>query len=241
MKQEKDPSVTNEKSDAPWMAGVRFLLTTLIMLGILFLSAGTFQWWEAWAYIAMTIVVLLSSRLVLMLKNPELARERLEAQQQENVIPLDRILMPITAIYGPFTSWIIAGLDKRFSWSPDLPDYLQIIALGLIFLGSQIGTWAMIVNRFFSSQIRIQTDRGHVVVSDGPYRIVRHPGYAGGILAWLAAPFFFSSYWVIIPMIIVIFVSIIRTQLEDRTLIEELPGYQDYAQQVKYRLFPGIW
>ena len=149
--------------------------------------------------------------------------------------------MPFTALIGPFISWIVAGLDQRFGWSPDLPDWIQIAALILIQLGSLLGTWAMVVNRYFSSQVRIQTDRGHTVVREGPYRIVRHPGYAGALLSWLAAPVFFSSLWVILPTVLVMIASLIRTALEDHTLREELPGYEEYTQQTKYRLVPGIW
>jgi len=222
-------------------AGIRLFFSSLIMLSILFLTAGTIRWWEAWAYVAMSIVVLLSSRLVLILKNPELAVERTQAQKRENVQDWDRYLMPLTALVGPLVSWIIAGLDHRFGWSIELPDWIQIVALIVIFLGSQLGSWAMIVNRFFSSHVRIQTDRGHTVIKEGPYRIVRHPGYAGGLLAWLAAPIFFSSWWVIIPTILVMVGNIIRTAKEDKMLQEELPGYSAYAREVKYRLIPGIW
>jgi protein-S-isoprenylcysteine O-methyltransferase Ste14 len=132
-------------------------------------------------------------------------------------------------------------LDKRFSWTPDLPDYVQVIALCVIFAADMLGVWAMLVNRFFSSYVRIQTDRGHTVVNAGPYRVVRHPGYAGAVLAWIAGPVFFSSHWVAIPSIIVIALTIIRTALEDRTLQQELPGYSQYAESVRYRLVPGIW
>ena len=111
----------------------------------------------------------------------------------------------------------------------------------MIQLGSLVGSWAMFANRFFSSHVRIQTERGHTVISEGPYRVVRHPGYAGGLISWLAAPVFFSSYWVIIPMVLVLIASVIRTALEDQTLLVELPGYKDYARKVKYRLIPGIW
>jgi protein-S-isoprenylcysteine O-methyltransferase Ste14 len=173
--------------------------------------------------------------------NPEIAQERSQAGKKENVKPWDKILMPITAIYLPLISWVVAGLDKRFEWSPDLPDYIQVIALFVIILGSSIGTWAMITNRFFSSYVRIQTDRGHQVVNTGPYRFVRHPGYAGGLISWLAAPVFFSSCWIIIPTILAIIGSILRTALEDRTLLDELPGYEEFAQRTRYRLVPGIW
>jgi len=230
-----------QKPEIPWTLGLRFVFTSLIMLGILFLTAGTFRWWEAWAYVGMSLVVLISSRVVLILKNPELALERSQAHKKDDVKDWDRFLMPLTAIVGPISSWILAGLDQRFGWSPDLPDSIQVIALMVIFLGSQLGSWAMIVNRFFSSQVRIQTDRGQTVVKEGPYKVVRHPGYAGGLLAWLAAPIFFSSYWLIIPTFLVMIANIIRTAKEDQTLQEELPGYAEYTREVKYRLVPGIW
>ena len=149
--------------------------------------------------------------------------------------------MPLTALVGPFVAWIVVGLDERFGWTPDLPDSIQIAALLVIFIGSNIGTWAMLANRFFSSQVRIQSDRDHTVVSRGPYRFVRHPAYAGGILSWIAGPVFFSSYWSVIPTVIVIALMVIRTALEDHTLLEELPGYKEYAQKVRYRLLPGVW
>jgi protein-S-isoprenylcysteine O-methyltransferase Ste14 len=211
------------------------------MLGVLFISAGRLQWWEGWAYTGMTLFVLVLSRSLILIKSPDMARERAEAGQREDVKVWDKILLPVTAIYGPLVSWIVAGLDERFSWTPDLPDNIQIIALFVIFLGSMVGTWAMMVNRFFSSYVRIQADRGHTVVSAGPYRLVRHPGYAGSLLAWIAAPVFFSSYWVAIPSVTVIILTIIRTGLEDRTLKEELPGYSEYIERVRYRLVPGVW
>ncbi len=238
---EYSQSPTSTTPKIPWKIILRFIFTTLFMLGILFLAGGSLNWWEAWAYAAMTIIVLLSSRAVLILKNPELAQERIQAGKKENVKPWDKILMPITAIYLPLISWVVAGLDKRFGWSPDLPDTIQVIALFVIILGSSIGTWAMITNQFFSSHVRIQTDRGHQVVNTGPYRFVRHPGYAGGLISWLAAPVFFSSYWIIIPTILAIMGSILRTALEDRTLLDELPGYEEFARRTRYRLVPGIW
>ena len=237
-------SENNEKESTPrilWKAGIRLFIISIVMLGVLFLAAGSTRWWEAWAYAGMSFLVLVSSRLVLILKNPDLALERAQAQNRENVKGWDRLLMPLTALVGPLVSWIIAGLDQRFGWSPDLPNIIQIIALIVIFLGSLLGSWAMLTNRFFSSHVRIQTDRGHTVVKEGPYRIVRHPGYAGGLLAWLAAPVFFSSWWVIVPTVLTIIANIIRTAKEDQTLQEELPGYAEYAREVKYRLAPGIW
>lgn len=220
---------------------VRFAVLAILMLSVLFLAAGTLNWWEAWAYVVMSVIILASSRLYMILKNPDMALERAGAGKKENVKSWDKVLMPLTALYAPLITWVVAGLDKRFGWSPDLPDWIQIIALAVIVLGSLFGSWAMLANRFFSSQVRIQTDRGHRVVDTGPYRFMRHPGYLGGLLGWIATPFFFSSYWVAIPVAIAIVANIIRTRLEDRTLQEELPGYKEYAHRVRYRLVPGIW
>ena len=234
-------SHSSTTSGIPWLAVIRLLILTGLMLGILFLSAGTWHWWEGWAYTGMALFVLILSRAFILIKYPDTARERAEAGHKEDVKAWDKIIVPIIAVYGPMISWIIAGLDKRFNWPPDLPNTIQWMALFVLFLGNMIATWAMMVNRFFSSHVRIQADRGHTVVKTGPYRVVRHPGYAGGLLTWLAAPVFFSSYWLVIPSIVVIILTLLRTALEDRTLQEELPGYRDYTQQVHYRLIPGIW
>lgn len=224
-----------------WVVILRFLVTFLLLMAVLFLAAGKLDWWEGWAYVIQAFIVIVFSRAILLRKNPDLARERADAGKKENVKPWDRILMPLMASVLPLVSWIVCGLDERFGWTPDLPNGIQFIALFLIFAASMLGTWAMIANRFFSSHVRIQTERGHTVVSSGPYRFVRHPGYAGNIVAWIASPVFFGSTWAAIPAILAIVVTVTRTALEDRTLREELPGYRDYARIVRHRLVPGIW
>lgn len=220
---------------------LRFLAMSLVLVAVLFLAAGKLDWWEGWAYVIQAFIVLVFSRAILIRKNPDLAQERAEAGSKENVKPWDRILMPLMSICLPVMAWIVCGLDERFGWSPDLPDGIQLIALLLMFAGSMLGTWAMIVNRFFSSMMRIQSERGHTVVSGGPYRFVRHPGYAGNVLSWIASPVFFSSIWAAIPAILAIIVTVARTALEDRTLRADLSGYRDYAKIVRRRLVPGIW
>jgi protein-S-isoprenylcysteine O-methyltransferase Ste14 len=186
-------------------------------------------------------IVVASSRAVLLLKDPDLIQERMKAGEKENVKSWDKWIVPVIALYMPMLSWVAAGLDRRFGWSPDLPDSIQIAALAVLFAGSMFANWAMFTNRFFSSHVRIQTDRGHTVVDKGPYSVVRHPGYAGGLLSWIAAPVFFSSWWTAIPCAITIALYVYRTSLEDHTLQEELPGYREYAGRVRYRLIPGIW
>jgi len=219
----------------------RFLFTMILMALILFVSAGTLEWWEGWAYMVMTVFVLIISRLILIIKYPETAQERMDAGGKDDTKSWDKILVPLIAMYMPMVSWVIAGLDKRFGWSGNLADWIQITALLVNFGASMFSTWAMFKNRFFSSHVRIQTDRGHIVVKEGPYAWVRHPGYTGGIFSWLTAAVFFSSWWVLIPTLLTIAGYIYRTILEDRTLQEELPGYKEYTQEVQYRLFPGIW
>jgi protein-S-isoprenylcysteine O-methyltransferase Ste14 len=116
-----------------------------------------------------------------------------------------------------------------------------VLGIFLIALGYAFAVWALVENRFFSGVVRIQKDRGHVVCDSGPYRIVRHPGYAGNILPLLGIVLALSSLWTLIPAAVALIIVVIRTGLEDRTLQEELPGYQEYARRVRYRLFPGIY
>jgi protein-S-isoprenylcysteine O-methyltransferase Ste14 len=225
----------------PWSGLVRLASATSLALGVLFASAGRLAWWEGWAYAAVTLVVLVLSRALVFVENPDIAAERADAAKREGVKSWDKLLMPATAIVGPLIVYVVAGLDERFSWTPEVRDDIQIVALCVLLVAGMIGTWAMLANPFFSSVVRIQMDRGHTVVVGGPYRLVRHPGYAGGILAWLATPFVFGSYWVAIPCAAVIALGIVRTSLEDRVLRAELPRYDAYAERVRFRLVPGVW
>jgi len=140
-----------------------------------------------------------------------------------------------------FPPVIVAGLDHRYGWSPAFPLWLIVLGFILISLGYAFAAWALAENRYFSGVVRIQTDRGHVVCDSGPYRIVRHPGYAGNILPLLGIVLALSSVWTLIPAAVALIIAMIRTALEDRTLQEELPGYRNYAQRVRYRLIPGIY
>jgi protein-S-isoprenylcysteine O-methyltransferase Ste14 len=136
---------------------------------------------------------------------------------------------------------LIAGLDALFGWSPGFSMGGKILALAVILAGFALGSYALIENRFFSGVVRIQAERGHRVVSSGPYHWMRHPGYAGALLAFLATPVFLDSVWAFLPALAITVLLVIRTRLEDRTLQDELDGYRDYARQVRYRLLPGVW
>ena len=136
---------------------------------------------------------------------------------------------------------LVAGLDALFDWSPPFSLPVKILALVIILAGYALGSYALIENRFFSGMVRIQTDRDHQVVSSGPYRWMRHPGYAGALLTYLATPLFLDSWWAFLPSLFITIVLVIRTSLEDKVLQDELEGYYDYARRVRYRLLPGVW
>ncbi len=174
-------------------------------------------------------------------KTPDLLVERARSLEAEDVERWDRILVPLVALYGPLATWVVAGLDERFGWAPHVALWIQLAALAVVVLGYAVGTWAMATNAFFSAYVRIQAERGHTVVSGGPYRWVRHPGYASGIASTLATPVVLGSVWALVPAGLVVVLLVVRTALEDRALGEKLPGYAEYSRRTRYRLVPGIW
>ena len=138
--------------------------------------------------------------------------------------------------------YVVASLDARWGWSPPMPLGARIAGLvGAAFGYDVLLVWAMSTNAFFVATVRIQSDRGQSVVSGGPYRYVRHPGYLGTILLHLGVPFLLGSWWALIPGVAAVVVMIVRTALEDGTLRAELPGYAAYADRVRWRLLPGVW
>jgi protein-S-isoprenylcysteine O-methyltransferase Ste14 len=176
---------------------------------------------------------------VFFVKKPDLIQERV--RPGPGVKWWDSIFL---AIHVPLflSVSLLSALDAgRFHWSPQFPIVLYPVMLVLILAGCCIIYWAMWTNNFFSSRVRIQTDRGHYVVTDGPYHYVRHPGYVGAIIFMPALALLLGSIYALIPVAIDIFLLIIRTYLEDRTLQKELPGYTDYVKKVRFRLIPCIW
>jgi len=220
---------------------IQAALYTFIVGLILFLAAGTTDWPAAWAFLVMYFVTIAASRAVMIWLHPDLAIERAQSMNKQDTKPWDRLLMPFVALIGPLLIYLAAGLEQRLGNPPALPWAVIGIALGLGVLGAALGGWAMLANRFFSGTVRIQSERGHTVCDSGPYRFVRHPGYAGGLLFHLATPFMLCAWWAFVPVALVSAALVLRTLLEDRTLQAELPGYAGYAQKVRWRLIPGIW
>jgi protein-S-isoprenylcysteine O-methyltransferase Ste14 len=137
---------------------------------------------------------------------------------------------------------VIAGLDVgQFNWSGPVPAVVQGLGLAGYSCGLGLAVWAMKINHFFSPVARIQHERGHRLISAGPYRYVRHPGYAGGLLAMLGGGVALGSWWSLLPLLPVALLTLRRTVLEDRLLRSELPGYRRYARRVRRRLVPGVW
>ena len=220
---------------------ILLIITYLLIPLVLWVSGGDFGWWQAWVFSLLIVVLGVGGRLWAERCHPGLLAERAGFRKAPDVKPWDKVLAPLMAMSISFPLYIVAGLDHRLEWSPVFPLWLNIIGFTLIVLGYAFAVWALAENRFFSSVVRIQTDRGHVVCDSGPYRIVRHPGYAGNILPLPGIVLALGSVWTVIPVTAALIVTVIRTALEDRTLQDELPGYRDYARRVPYRLIPGIY
>jgi len=207
----------------------------LIVAGVaLFASAGTIVLPGFWLYLAIFAAVLVASFLWL---DPDLLRERMRPGGKRPPLSL-RLFMLVMVLH-----WVVAGLDRgRFHWSDSVPPWLQAVGLIVFAGGYALCFWAMAVNRFFSSVIRIQTDRGQYVVTTGPYAFVRHPGYTAGILIILASGIALGS-WLATALLVITSLPFLlyRAVTENRVLLAELPRYRDYAEHVRWRLLPGIW
>jgi protein-S-isoprenylcysteine O-methyltransferase Ste14 len=210
----------------------------LVQAVLLFASAWKWNWWNAWAYLALYLVFLAFNAFVLLGKHSELVEER--SKIGEGAKGWDKIIGLITGV-GGFFILIIAGLDERFGWAGSITVWIQIAAFVLMGLSYPLFTWAMVSNRFFSTIVRIQKERGHSVQTGGPYRFIRHPGYASLLVSYITIPIALGSLWACLPMAMLVINLLIRTTLEDRTLQNELDGYKEYATLVRYRLIPGIW
>ena len=213
-------------------------LTLLLQAAILFISAGRLDWAMAWAYLGVYAGIVAINALVILPKSPELIAER--GQTKENTKGWDKWLTTLITILT-LAMLIIPGLQVRYGWSPQVGWMVQIVGLVIVALGYGLVSWAMASNQFFSSTVRIQMDRGQTVASNGPYQVVRHPGYIGMMIYSFASPLALGSLWALIPAALVVGGFVVRTALEDKTLQAELDGYKDYAAQVRYRLLPGVW
>lgn len=232
----------NSKNQLTVRTIVQMLVYIVFVPFLPLIFSGRWNWWEAWVYALLGVFGFIVSRVLVNMRHPDLLAERGKFMQHENTKPWDQILARLLGLGGALIP-LAAGLDMRYGWTAngfDLP--AELAALAVILLGYVIGSWALLENRFFSGVVRIQVERGHKVVDTGPYRFIRHPGYAGALLTYWLTPVFLDSIWTFVPVAALTVVLILRTALEDRTLQEELPGYKEYAtQKTRYRLLPGVW
>ncbi|UCE22578.1 MAG: isoprenylcysteine carboxylmethyltransferase family protein [Candidatus Aminicenantes bacterium] len=221
---------------------LQIIFQIIMIAAILFISSGRLDWWTAWAYLGIFVVGVCVNMTIMIRKNPELTEELIEERSQikANTKKWDFYLAGLLSLSSTVVL-LVSGLDIRFEWSEQIPFILQFAAMVLVVLGSGLGSWAIVSNPYFASTVRIQSERGHRVVSNGPYQYIRHPGYAGWILSGIALPVMLGSLWALIPSGLTVVIFIIRTGLEDRTLRRELPGYEEYSQNTCFRLVPYVW
>jgi protein-S-isoprenylcysteine O-methyltransferase Ste14 len=219
---------------------VQMTLVVFVAPLIPMIISGQWDWWQAWAYAIASSLAFIVSRILANRRHPDLLAERARFMETKDTKPWDKTLAPLLG-FGSILVLIVVGLDRFYGWSPAFSITANVIGLAGLIIGYAISSWALIENRFFSGTVRIQYERGHHVVTTGPYRIVRHPGYAGGLLGYVLIPVLLDSLWAFIPTALLCTVMIVRTALEDKTLQSELPGYKKFAGQTRYRLFPGIF
>jgi protein-S-isoprenylcysteine O-methyltransferase Ste14 len=210
----------------------------LVFAIAILLAGGRWDWLWGWVYIGLFTAAMAAHVVILVPINPALLADRSEGLNQAGAKRWDRPLVAVISIFL-FGSMILGGLDVRWGWSGELPLYLHLGGVLLYILCWGLFLWAMASNPFFSESVRIQP--GHEVASRGPYGLVRHPGYASACFQFIATPLILGSWWALIPSFLAVAGYVLRAAMEDRVLMNELPGYKEYAHKVQYRLFPGIW
>jgi protein-S-isoprenylcysteine O-methyltransferase Ste14 len=208
---------------------LRALLAPVLMVGLLFIVAGRWDYWQAWIYTVINVIVL-AVMGTLLTKNSELVEERLNPK--EGMKGWDKFYFAVTTpLY--MIALGVAGLDARFGWTTNMPLVVYGASVLVYLIGQGIFLWARYTNNYFSSVVRIQTDRDHAVCKEGPYRYVRHPGYVGGFLFTITIGLMLGSWWASIPQVIAALMLVWRTAREDRTLQAELPGYAEFTRETK--------
>jgi protein-S-isoprenylcysteine O-methyltransferase Ste14 len=213
----------------------------LVILGaILFLSAGTLDWPEAWVLLVGSGGLGLVSALIIARHDPQLMRERMRGPIQSEQKPWDKILLAGVMVLC-IAMFVVAGLDAVRYHSSHMPVWLEVLGAAGIALGIYIFHVVMRTNSYATAVVRIQDERGHQVISTGPYAFVRHPMYSGAALYFVGIALLLGSWYAVAIAVVLIALFGLRAVWEENTLIAELPGYAAYAERVRYRLIPGLW
>lgn len=217
---------------------IRHFFGTFIFFAVIFVSAGRLDYQQGLIYVSIGLVMAILNYTVLRIDS-ELLKER--SKPGEGTKTWDKAILGLSFLVT-ISMYIIAGLDSgRYHWSPNFHWSLRLLGIILTASGQLLFLIAQKQNRFFSSTVRIQTDREHVVCETGLYKTVRHPAYLGSVIQAAGFPLLFGSLWSIIPVSVLIFLFIIRTALEDRTLRNELKGYPEYSDKTRFRIIPFVW
>ncbi len=219
---------------------VHTVIWLMILGAILFLSAGTLDWPEAWVLLIGSGALGLVSALIIARHDPALMRERMRGPIQSQQKPWDKALLVVVFVLC-LAMFIVAGLDAVRYRTSNMPLWLEVTGAVGIALGIYIFHVVMRTNSYATAVVRIQNERGHQVISTGPYAFVRHPMYSGAILYFLGIALLLGSWYAVGIAVALIALFGLRAVWEEQTLIDELPGYAAYAERVRYRLIPGIW
>jgi protein-S-isoprenylcysteine O-methyltransferase Ste14 len=216
---------------------VRWVAVLAVMVSLLVVPSGRWDLAPIWAYVGLFGVAAIGTALTIQRTDPSLFAERVRPGPGGKDPFTRRIAIPALVAH-----WLLAGLQiSRAHGTALVPPGFQIAGLVGLAAALALAVWAISANRFFAPDVRIQRDRGHSVISGGPYRFVRHPGYLAAILGGLSSPLALGSWWSAVPVLLALLQIIRRTVLEDRLLQAELDGYREYASRVTYRLIPGLW
>jgi protein-S-isoprenylcysteine O-methyltransferase Ste14 len=230
----EDPRHASMLSQATMPMALRLALPCAAMLAVLALAAGDLAIWRFWAW----VVVMWTSAAITFARlardSPELLAERLRPPSDRDRATRRLVALPFTAML------VLAGLDARYGWS-EMPLALVLAGLALEALGFLVVGWVLLTNPFASSAVRIQEERGHQVITTGPYALVRHPMYLAVALVCLGSGPALGSWWAGLALVPVLAIFVRRTVIEDRMLHRELAGYADYAAQVRWRVVPGVF
>lgn len=217
----------------------QLILFFILLGGSLFLAAGRLDWIAGWAFLLAYLVFTTGTTLWLGRNDPALLAERANAERGK-VSPVDRFFFVMARI-GAIALYVVAGLDAgRFGWS-SVPTPLRVLGWIMALAGGWMVFWVMRTNTFASAVVRVQSDRGHRVIENGPYRFVRHPMYVGVLSLFLGIPLLLGSWWAYIPAVLLALTFVSRTAQEDRYLRQHLDGYAEFATRTRFRLIPGVW
>ena len=217
---------------------IKYFIGTFLFFTVIFIGAGRLVYWQGLIYVFIGLLMLVLSFTFLKVDS-ELLKER--SKPGEGAKKWDKTLLGLSFLLT-LSMYLIAGLDSgRYHWSPDFHWSLYMVGIILTVIGQLLFLIAQNQNKFFSSTVRIQTDRKHRVIETGLYKIVRHPAYLGSIIQSLGFPLIFGSLWSILPISLLIILLITRTSMEDKTLKNELIGYFEYSNKTQYKLIPYVW